>query len=131
MEQFQIAMVRVVPFKCVIIKHSNSIVEPTEPSLEVIVSGQAVNTVMVGDYVLVNCQPRGGHPLPDVSISMNGVQEHTSVGRKDQTSFSFTATEDDDGKMILCSAINKVGDSSSSTLLHVEGQVFYIYQNCP
>jgi len=99
----------------------NCNVEPTEPSLEVIVSGQAVNTVMVGDYVLVNCQPRGGHPLPDVSISMDGFQEHTSVGRKDQTSFSFTATEDDDGKIILCSAFNKVGDSSSSTLLHVEG----------
>ena len=94
-------------------------VEPNEPELEVIVSGSVVTTVKPGDWVLVTCQARGGHPVPDIGITMDGVPSGSKDFRNFRNSFTFTATEKDDGKKILCTAVNKVGTSAASTILQV------------
>jgi len=92
---------------------------PTEPELEVIVSGQAVTKVNPGDWVLVTCQAKGGHPLPDIGLTLDGLPSGSKDFRNFRNSFTFTATEEDNGKRILCTALNKVGTSAASTVLHV------------
>ena len=74
------------------------LVEPNEPELEVIVSGSVVTTVKPGDWVLVTCQARGGHPVPDIGITMDGLPSGSKDFRNFRNSFTFTATETDDGK---------------------------------
>merc|ERR1712106_1193119 len=92
---------------------------PDEPRLEVTVSGSVVTAVKPGDIVLVTCQAGGGHPVPDIGLTLDGLP----AGNKDfgnlKHSFTFTATENEDGKRILCSAVNKVGTSTTSTILRV------------
>merc|ERR1711892_1513574 len=86
---------------------------------EVIVSGQAVTKVNPGDWVLVTCQAKGGHPLPDIGLTLDGLPSGSKDFRNFRNSFTFTATEEDNGKRILCTALNKVGTSAASTILHV------------
>merc|ERR1711892_1050447 len=90
-----------------------------EPELELIVSGNAVTAVKPGDWVLVTCQARGGHPVPDIGLTLDGLPAGSKDFRNYRNSFTFTATEEDDGKIILCTAMNKVGASTASTILHV------------
>lgn len=94
-------------------------VEPNEPELEVIVSGSVVTTVKPGDWVLVTCQARGGHPVPDIGINMDGLPSGSKDFENFKNSFTFTASEQNDAKNILCTAVNKVGTSAASTILHV------------
>ena len=101
------------------IGYINTTVEPNEPELEVIVSGSVVTTVKPGDWVLVTCQARGGHPVPDIGITMGGVPSGSKDFRNFRNSFTFTATEKDDGKKILCTAVNKVGSSEASNIIQV------------
>ena len=84
-----------------------------------IVSGSVVTTVKPGDWVLVTCQVRGGHPVPDIGITMDGLPSGSKDFRNFRNSFTFTATEKDDGKKILCTAVNKVGTSAASSILQV------------
>merc|ERR1719481_804695 len=99
------------------VPHCN--VAPTEPELEMIVSGSVVTTVKPGDWVLVTCQATEGHPVPDLGITVGGVSAGSKDFRNLRNSFTFTATEEDDGKNIVCTALNKVGTASSSTELQV------------
>jgi len=92
---------------------------PDEPELELIVSGSAVTAVKPGDWVLVTCQAGGGHPVPDIGLTLDGLPAGSKDFRNYRNSFTFTATEEDDGKKIICTAMNKVGSSSASTILHV------------
>merc|ERR1712123_100240 len=92
---------------------------PDEPELELIVSGNAVTAVKPGDWVLVTCQAGGGHPVPDIGLTLDGLPAGSKDFRNYRNSFTFTATEEDDGKKIVCRAMNKVGSSSASTELGV------------
>jgi hypothetical protein len=94
-------------------------VEPNEPELEVVVSGSVVTKVKPGDWVLVTCQARGGHPVADIGITMDGLPSGSKDFRNFKNSFTFEATENDNGKRILCTAVNKVGTSAASTILQV------------
>ena len=95
------------------------IVGPSEPELEVIVSGKSVTKVKPGDWVLVTCQAKGGHPLPDIGLTLDGLPSGSKDFRNFRNSFTFTASEEDNGKRILCTAVNKIGTSAASTVLHV------------
>merc|ERR1711892_887872 len=92
---------------------------PGEPRLELIVSGSVVTAVKPGDWVLVTCQAGGGHPVPDIGLTLDGLPAGSKDFRNYRNSFTFTATEEDDGKIIICTAMNKVGSSSASTILYV------------
>ena len=94
-------------------------VEPNEPELEVVVSGSVVTKVKPGDWVLVTCQARGGHPVADIGITTDGLPSGSKDFRNFKNSFTFEATENDNGKRILCTAVNKVGTSAASTILQV------------
>merc|ERR1711892_508290 len=92
---------------------------PDEPRLEVTVSGSVVTAVKPGDIVLVTCQAGGGHPVPDIGLTQDGLPAGNKDFRNLKHSFTFTATENEDGKRILCSAVDKVGTSTTSTILRV------------
>ena len=100
--------------------------EPTEPELELTVSGVVVDRVKPGDWVLVTCQARGGHPVADIGLTLDGVPAGSKDFRNFRNSFTFTASEEDDGKEIFCTARNKVGTSISSTVLHVYSKLCII-----
>jgi len=99
------------------VPHCN--VAPTKPELEMIVSGNAVTAVKPGDWVLVTCQASGGHPVADIGITLDGVSAGSKEFRNLRNSFTFTASEEDDGKTIVCTALNKVGSEASSTVIQV------------
>merc|ERR1712106_54952 len=99
------------------VPHCN--VGPSEPELEVTVSGNAVTTVKPGDVVLVTCRARVGHPVPDIGLTLDGLPTGSKDFMNLEHSFTFTATENEDGQRILCSAVNKIGTSATSTILHV------------
>merc|ERR1719320_740686 len=99
------------------VPHCN--VKPTDPLLEVTVSGNAVTAVKPGDWVLVTCQASGGHPVADIGITLDGVSAGSKEFRNLENSFTFTASEEDNEKTILCTAVNKVGTAAVSTVLHV------------
>eukprot|EP00092_Neocalanus_flemingeri_P036076 GFUD01039280.1.p1 GENE.GFUD01039280.1~~GFUD01039280.1.p1 ORF type:complete len:715 (+),score=216.36 GFUD01039280.1:47-2146(+) len=94
-------------------------VGPSEPELQVIVSGNVVTNVKPGDWVLVTCQAKGGNPLPDIGLTLDGVPAGSKDFRNFKNSFTFTASEKDDGKRIVCTAVNKIGTSAASTILQV------------
>eukprot|EP00092_Neocalanus_flemingeri_P042270 GFUD01046141.1.p1 GENE.GFUD01046141.1~~GFUD01046141.1.p1 ORF type:complete len:652 (+),score=183.46 GFUD01046141.1:49-1956(+) len=94
-------------------------VGPSEPELELIVSGNVVTNVKADDVVLVTCQTKGGHPIPDIGLTLEGEPSGSEEFKKFNNSFTFTAAEEDDGKRILCTASNKVGTSISSAILRV------------
>ena len=99
----------------------NISVRPREPLLELSVSGEAVTEVLAGDVVIADCQARGGHPHPDISISLK--EDLDNVDNIDnkiyQNSLSFTASSEDDGKTIVCTAENKMGTATSSAVIKV------------
>jgi len=99
------------------VPHCN--VKPTDPLLEVTVSGNVVTAVKPGDWVLVTCQASGGHPVADIGLTLDGAQVTSDEFRKLKNSFTFTASEEDNGKTILCTAVNKVGTTAVSSVLHV------------
>jgi len=99
------------------VPHCN--VGPSEPELEVTVSGNAVTTVKPGDVVLVTCRARVGHPVPAIGLTLDGLPTGSKDFMNLENSFTFTATETEDGQRILCSAVNKIGTSATSTILHV------------
>merc|ERR1719320_697309 len=99
------------------VPHCN--VKPTDPLLEVTVSGNAVTSVKPGDWVLVTCQASGGHPVADIGITLDGVQATNEDFKNLNNSFTFAASEEDNEKTILCTAVNKVGTAAVSTVLHV------------
>merc|ERR1711970_1089688 len=76
------------------VPHCN--VAPDQPQLEVIVSGNAVTNVKPGDWVLVTCQAKGGHPLPDIGLTLDGVPAGSKDFRNYRNSFTFTASEEDE-----------------------------------
>merc|ERR1712212_772839 len=99
------------------VPHCN--VEPTDPLLEVTVSGNVVTVVKPGDWVLVTCQASGGHPVADIGLTLDGAPAGSKDFRNLKNSFTFTASEEDNGKTILCTAVNKVGTAAVSSVLHV------------
>merc|ERR1712106_418007 len=99
------------------VPHCN--VGPSEPELEMTVSGNAVTTVKAGDVVLVTCRARVGHPVPAIGLTLDGLPTGSKDFMNLENSFTFTATETEDGQRILCSAVNKIGTSATSTILHV------------
>merc|ERR1711892_515898 len=99
------------------VPHCN--VGPSEPELEVTVSGNAVTIVKPGDVVLVTCRARVGHPVPAIGLTLDGLPTGSKDFMNLENSFTFTATETEDGQRILCSAVNKIGTSATSTILHV------------
>jgi len=99
------------------VPHCN--VEPTDPLLEVTVSGNVVTAVKPGDWVLVTCQASGGHPVADIGLTLDGAPAGSKDFRNLKNSFTFTASEEDNGKTILCTAVNKVGTTAVSSVLHV------------
>jgi len=99
------------------VPHCN--VKPDEPELEVIVSGKQKEVLKPGDWVLVTCQARGGHPVPEIGITVDGIPSGSKDFRNFKNSFTFEASEKDDGKRILCTAVNKAGASATSTILKV------------
>ena len=88
-----------------------------------IVSGQKKTSLKPGDWVLVTCQARGGHPVPDIGITVDGVPSGSKDFRTVRNSFTFTASETDDGKRIMCTAVNKVGTSAASSILKVHSKL--------
>ena len=84
-------------------------------------SGNAVTTVKTGDVVLVTCRARVGHPVPAIGLTLDGLPTGSKDFMNLENSFTFTATETEDGQRILCSAVNKIGTSTTSTILHVHG----------
>ena len=94
---------------------------PDEPELKLIVSGSVVSTLKPDDWVLVTCQALGGHPVPDISLTLDGLPAGSKDFRNLKDSCTFTATGNEDGKRIHCSAVNKVGTSTTSTILPVQG----------
>merc|ERR1712123_391376 len=92
---------------------------PDEPKLEVTVSGSVVTVVKPGDFVLVTCQAGGGHPVPDIGLTLDGLPTGSKDFSNLKDSFTFTATAIEDEKRILCSAVNKIGTSTTSTILPV------------
>ena len=105
--------------------------EPTEPELELTVSGVVVDRVKPGDWVLVTCQAKGGHPVADIGLTLDGVPAGSKDFRNFRNSFTFTATQEDNGKTILCTAVNKVGTSAVSTTLHVLGEnIIHVWILC-
>merc|ERR1712123_550197 len=94
---------------------------PDEPRLEVTVSGSVVTAVKPGDLVLVTCQAGRGHPVPDIGLTLDGLPPGSKDFTNLKDSFTFTATGNEEGKRILCSAVNKVGTSTTSTILRVYG----------
>jgi len=99
------------------VPHCN--VAPTKPELEMIVSGNVVTAVKPGDWVLVTCQASGGHPVADIGLTVDGVSAGSKDFRNLRNSFTFTASEEDDGKTIVCTALNKIGSEASSTVVQV------------
>ena len=99
--------------------------KPTDPLLEVTVSGNVVTAVKPGDWVLVTCQASGGHPVADIGLTLDGVQATSEDFRNLENSFTFTASEEDNGKTILCTAVNKVGTAAVSSVLHVHGAYIF------
>jgi len=99
------------------VPHCN--VKPSDPLLEVTVSGNVVTAVKPGDWVLVTCQASGGHPVADIGLTVDGVSAGSKDFRNLRNSFTFTATEEDDGKTIVCTALNKIGTEASSTVVQV------------
>ena len=89
--------------------------------MEMTVSGSIVTTVKPGDWVLVTCEAGEGHPVPDIGLTMDGAPAGSKDFRNIKNSFTFTATEEDHGKNILCTAVNKVGTSIVSRVLQVHG----------
>ena len=71
-----------------------NIVAPSPPKMEFLVSGQPVEEVKAGDWVLVSCQARGGNPVPDSGLRL-------------------------DNKNIQCTASNKMGQSKVERILTV------------
>ena len=102
--------------------HLNILVQPDEPKLEVIVSGKHKEVLKPDDWVLVTCQARGGHPIPEVGITMDGIPAGSKDFRNFKNSFTFKASEKDDGKIILCTAVNKAGASAASIILKVHSK---------
>ena len=96
--------------------------KPTDPLLEVTVSGNVVTAVKPGDWVLVTCQASGGHPVADIGLTLDGVPAGSKDFRNLKNSFTFTASEEDNGKTILCTAVNKVGSAAVSSVLHGHGE---------
>ena len=90
------------------------------------VAGNAVTAVKPGDWVLVTCQASGGHPVNDIGITLDGVSAGSKEFRNLKNSFTFTASEEDNEKTILCTAVNKVGTAAVSTVLHVHGRIILI-----
>ena len=99
------------------VPHCN--VVPSQPSLELIVKGNAVSDVRERDWVLVSCQGRGGHPLPEIGLMLDGKPFATKDFREWSNSFTFIASAAHNGKKIECTAANKVGTVSSVTELNV------------
>ena len=89
-----------------------------------IISGNVVSSVNPGDWVLVTCQAKGGHPLPDIGLTLDGIPTGSKDFRNFKNSFTFTASEENNGQVILCSAFNKAGTSATSTILHVLSMFF-------
>ena len=100
--------------------------KPTDPLLEVTVSGNVVTAVKPGDWVLVTCQASGGHPVADIGLTLDGAPAGSKDFRNLKNSFTFTASEEDNGKTILCTAVNKVGTTAVSSVLHVHGEIIII-----
>jgi len=94
-------------------------VVPSQPSLELIVKGNVVSQVRERDWVLVTCQGRGGNPLPEIGLMLDGKTHATKDFREWSNSFTFIASASDNGKKIECTAANKVGSVSSVTELNV------------
>ena len=90
-------------------------------------SGNAVTAVKPGDWVHVTCQAEGGHPVPDIGLTLDGLPAGSKDFRNYRNSFTFTATEEDDGKKIICTAMNKVGSSSASTELDVYSKLCFAF----
>merc|ERR1712025_900966 len=99
------------------VPHCN--VAPSEPLMEMTVAGSVVTTVKPGDWVLVTCEAGEGHPVPDIGLTMDGAPAGSKDFRNIKNSFTFTATEEDHGKNILCTAVYKVGTSIVSKVLQV------------
>merc|ERR1711936_298894 len=70
--------------------------------------------------VFVTCQAKGGHPIPDIGLTLDGVPAGSKDFRNIQNSFNLTASEEDNGKRIICTSTNKVGTSTASMILHVQ-----------
>jgi len=94
-------------------------VAPSPPKMEFLVSGQPVEEVKAGDWVLVSCQARGGNPVPDIGLMLDN-KPHTSKDfRQFKNTFTFLASEDMDNKNIQCTASNKMGQSKVERILTV------------
>ena len=98
-------------------------VKPEEPKLEISVSGQSREFLSPGDWVLVTCDTRGGYPAPDIGITVNGLPAGSKDFRNLRNSFTFTASQEDDGKRILCTAVNTVGTSVAAAVLNVYSEL--------
>ena len=94
------------------------------------VYGNAVTAVKPGDWVLVTCQASGGHPVADIGITLDGVSAGSKEFRNLRNSFTFTASEEDDGKKIVCTALNKVGSEASSTVIQVYSKLSPLKISC-
>ena len=93
-------------------------------------SGNVVTAVKPGDWVLVTCQASGGHPVADIGITLDGVSAGSKEFRNLRNSFTFTASEEDDGKTIVCTALNKVGSEASSTVIQVYSKLSPLKISC-
>ena len=118
------------PMITIVICNNIIIVAPTKPELEMIVSGNGVTAVKPGDWVLVTCQASGGHPVADIGITLDGVSAGSKEFRNLRNSFTFTASEEDDGKTIVCTALNKVGSEASSTVIQVYSKLSPLKISC-
>ena len=94
--------------------------------MEFLVSGQPVEEVKAGDWVLVSCQARGGNPVPDIGLMLDN-KPHTSKDfRQFKNTFTFLASEDMNNKNIQCTASNKMGQSKVERILTVLSRLTFL-----
>ena len=95
---------------------------PSQPSLQLEVKGNVVSQVREGDWVLVTCQARGGHPIPQIGLFFDG--KAIKDFKEWKNIFAFDASAAHNGKKVECRAVNKVGSANSVAELKVLSEYY-------
>lgn len=85
------------------------------------VGGSPVANVKLGDFVKVTCRARGGNPVPDVGLLLDG-EHHSGAGhkfRQFRNSFTFVASEEFNGRTVGCIVRNKMGQTFTEKTITV------------
>ena len=81
--------------------------DPPKATLTISVSGSA--TPQIGNDVTLVCDVTG-NPEPTITWTRDGVVQDGIVGK----TWTFPASDDDDGKEFFCTATNDLGEATSN-----------------